>query len=90
VLDQWDMGAIFRDAAKAFRWVPDQVWSLTPFELVAIFGKQPGEGERESKLNKLAILAQSNLLRAAKGLRPVVPSWWGKPAKDKTKGKRRG
>ena len=88
-MEQWDIGGILRDAAKAFRWPPAKVWGLTPFEVVSIFGKQPVEGDKDGQINKLAVLAQHNALRAAKGLRPQVPSWWAKPKVKRNKRERR-
>ena len=74
ILDRWDMPAVLRDAAKTYRWSPAEVWSLTPFELVSLFGKVE---KPEGTSDRIEMLRIHNDLRAKMGKRPTVPRWWG-------------
>ncbi len=82
IIDRWDFAAILKDAAKSFRWTPDEVWKLTPFEVVAIFGKPPAG----DVVDKLDVLRRHNELRARSGKRPNVPRWWGRPKVKRKRG----
>ena len=67
---------MLRRVAKDYGWTARQFWEHTPKEILALFTKPANQETGSSIQDRDKLLQQHNERRAARGLYPVVPSWF--------------
>ena len=73
-----DLVALVADSWKGDgpRLRPDELAQWTPHQLVAVFFTRRDSASAGGGQSNTDVLAKHNATRAAKGLRPVSPSWF--------------
>lgn len=74
ILAKWDFEKLLREVAEHRNWAPQQLWDMTPHELVAVFCV----GARDKTIrpdDRLAMLKEYHDRQATAGKRPKAPSW---------------